>query len=182
MLVTLFVFFLGNVMTYFSPNFTWIMIARVLTAMSASLVISIALTIAGKIVAPTHRAKAIGFIFMGVSSALVLGVPIGILVADMIGWRALFLGIAFMALISMICIYISLEKIPSEQQLPLSAQIKALGNVKIAGAHLATMFTLAGHYSLYAYFAPFLETTLHLNGYWISVCYFLFGIAAVAGG
>jgi len=182
MLVTLFVFFLGNVMTYFSPNFTWIMIARVLTAMSASLVISIALTIAGKIVAPTHRAKAIGFIFMGVSSALVLGVPIGILVADMIGWRALFLGIAFMALIFMICIYISLEKIPSEQQLPLSAQIKALGNVKIAGAHLATMFTLAGHYSLYAYFAPFLETTLHLNEYWISVCYFLFGIAAVAGG
>src|SRR5699024_10849583 len=73
-------------------------------------------------------------------------------------------------------------KIPSEQQLPLSAQIKALGNVKIAGAHLATMFTLAGHYSLYAYFAPFLETTLHLNEYWISVCYFLFGIAAVAGG
>lgn len=27
-----------------------------------------------------------------------------------------------------------------------------------------------------------METTLHLNQYWISICYFLFGIAAVAGG
>src|SRR5699024_1072239 len=102
LLVTLFVFFLGDVMTYFGTAFVWIMIARVITAMSASLVISLALVIAGKIVAPTHRAKAIGLIFMGVSSALVLGVPIGILVADMIGWRALFLGIAFMALVSML--------------------------------------------------------------------------------
>lgn len=182
MLITLFVFFSGNVMTYFSPDFTWIMIARIITAMSASLVISLALTIAGKIVAPTHRAKAIGLIFMGVSSALVLGVPIGILIADMIGWRALFLGIAFMTLVSMVSIYMALGKIPSEQQLPLMEQIKALGNIKIAGAHLATMFTLAGHYSLYAYFTPFLERTLHLNEYWISICYFLFGIAAVAGG
>src|SRR5699024_4649775 len=125
MLVMLFVFFLVYVMTYFSSDFTWIMIARVLNAMSTSLVISIALTIAGKIVAPTHRAKAIGFIFMGVSSALVLGVPIGILVADMIGWRALFLGIAFMTLVSIVSIYMALGKIPSEQQLPLMEQIKA---------------------------------------------------------
>src|SRR5699024_12853037 len=49
-------------------------------------------------------------------------------------------------------------------------------------AHLATMFMLAGHYTVYAYFTPFLERTLDLEASWISVFYFLFGIAAVAGG
>src|SRR5699024_11437584 len=55
-------------------------------------------------------------------------------------------------------------------------------NKKIIFAHLATMFMLAGHYTVYAYFTPFLETTLDLEASWISVFYFLFGIAAVAGG
>src|SRR5699024_6599799 len=35
---------------------------------------------------------------------------------------------------------------------------------------------------LYAYFAPFLKETMKMNETWISIRYFLFGIAAVAGG
>lgn len=181
-LMTLSIFFLGNIFTYFSPTFALIIIARVITAMSAALVIVLSLTITAKIVAPAHRAKALGLIYMGISSALVLGVPIGIIITNAFGWRIVFLGIAILSIGSIILIYAFLEKIPSENVQPLSEQFKALGNKKIAGAHLATMFMLAGHYTLYAYFTPFLETTLHLNQYWISVCYFLFGLAAVAGG
>src|SRR5699024_8677741 len=66
--------------------------------------------------------------------------------------------------------------------IPLSQQLKAVGSLKIGSAHLATMFMLAGHYTLYAYFTPFLETELQLNSTWISICYLLFGVAAVSGG
>ena len=181
-LITLSLFFLGNIMTYFSPTFTLVMVARVITAMSAALVIVLSITITAKIVEPAHRAKAIGFVYMGVSSALVLGVPIGILMTDAFGWRSVFLGIAVLTIGSIFLISYFLEKIPTENVLPLSQQMKALGNLKIAGAHLAIMFMLAGHYTVYAYFTPFLETTLHLSQNWVSVSYFLFGIAAVSGG
>lgn len=182
MLITMTVFVLANVMTYFSPTYTLIMIARVITAASAALIVVLAITIAGKIVLPHQRAKAIGLVFMGVSSALVLGVPVGIVLADIIGWRALFLLIAAMALLVMIMIYFFFEDVPLEAQIPVKMQIKALGNIKLAGAHFATMFMLAGHYAFYAYFAPFLESTLQLNQTWVSISYFLFGIAAVGGG
>src|SRR5699024_1379159 len=43
-LITLFIFFLGNIFTYFSPTFELVMIARVLTAASAALIIVLALT------------------------------------------------------------------------------------------------------------------------------------------
>lgn len=181
-LITLSLFFLGNLITYFSPTFTLVMVARVITAMSAALVIVLSITITAKIVEPAHRAKAIGFVYMGVSSALVLGVPIGILMTDAFGWRSVFLVIAVLTIGSIFLISYFLEKIPTENVLPLSQQMKALGNLKIAGAHLAIMFMLAGHYTVYAYFTPFLETTLHLSQNWISVSYFLFGIAAVSGG
>jgi|SRR5690625_190027 len=173
-LITLGVFFLGNVMTYFSPTFLFIMIARVITAMSASLIIVLSLTITSKIVEPAYRARALGIIYMGISSSLVLGVPIGIVITNIFGWRTVFLGIAVLSIGSMVLIYTFLEKIPPGNVLPLSYLIKSLGNLKIVGAHLALMFLLAGHYTVYAYFAPFLETTLYLNQYWISIIYFLF--------
>lgn len=181
-LIALSIFFLGNLMTYFSPTFSFIMVARIITAMSTALVIVLSLTITARIVEPTHRAKALGVIYMGISSSLVLGVPIGILITNAFGWRTVFLGIAFLSIGSIILIYLFLERIPVERMKPLSVQIKTLGNLKIATAHLATMFMLAGHYTLYAYFTPFLETTLNLNQYWISICYFLFGLSAVCGG
>ncbi len=181
-LISLFVFFLGNMMTFFSPNFTFMMIARVITAMSTALVVVLSLTIAVKIVQPTQQAKALGFVYMGISSSLVLGVPVGILIADLFGWRVLFLGIALLSIGSMLLIYLYLEEIPGEKMVPLTQQIRTLRSGKLMGAHLATLLMLAGHFTLYAYFTPFLETNLQLSSTWISGIYFAFGIAAVSGG
>lgn len=181
-LIALGVFFIGNVLTYFSPSFGLMMAARVLTAASAALVIVLSLTITARLVEPKYRAKALGYIYMGISSSLVLGVPIGIVVTNAFGWRSVFLGIAILTIGSILLIAKFLETIPTGEVQPLSAQIKALANKKIFFAHLATMFMLAGHYTVYAYFTPFLETTMQLSPYWISVFYFLFGLAAVGGG
>src|SRR5690625_4327292 len=59
-LITLSIFFVGNILTYFSSNFSYVMVARVITAMSAALVIVLSLTITSKIVLPSYRAKALG--------------------------------------------------------------------------------------------------------------------------
>ncbi|WP_084242793.1 MFS transporter [Planomicrobium okeanokoites] len=181
-LISLFIFFLGNIMTFFSPDFTWMMIARILTAASTALIIVLSLTIAAKIVEPPYRAKAIGLIFMGVSSSLVLGVPLGILISDAFGWRFIFLGIAALSIGSMALIALYIQPIPGSTAIPLKQQLKAVASAKIGTAHLATMFMLAGHYTVYAYFTPFLETTMNLNPFWVSVCYLVFGLAAVSGG
>lgn len=181
-LISLFVFFLGNIMTFFSPDFTFMMIARVITAASTALIVVLSLTIAAKIVSPSYRAKALGLVYMGVSSSLVLGVPVGILISDAFGWRVLFLGIAILSIGSMVLISLFLEKIPGTNTIPLSQQLKAVASAKIGSAHLATLFMLAGHYTIYAYFTPFLETNLQLSSSWISVFYLIFGVAAVSGG
>lgn len=181
-LTTLLVFFLGNILTYFSTSFSFMMFARVLTAASTALIVVLSLTMAVKVVESKHKAKALGLIYMGISSSLVLGVPIGILVSDLWGWRVIFLGIALLSLGSMTLIYFFMDKLDGETQIPFSKQLKALGQSKMIGAHLATMFMLAGHYTIYAYFTPFLETNMQLDSTWISVFYFIFGMAAISGG
>ncbi|TWT07800.1 MFS transporter [Planococcus sp. CPCC 101016] len=181
-LIALAIFFFGNILTFFSPDYTWMMIARVITAASTALIVVLSLTIAAKIVAPPYRAKAIGLIFMGISSSLVLGVPLGILISEAFGWRVIFLGIAALSVGSMALIALYIQPIPGGAAVPLKQQLKAVASAKIGTAHLATMFMLAGHYTVYAYFTPFLETNLQLNSYWVSICYLIFGIAAVSGG
>ena len=119
---------------------------------------------------------------MGVSSSLVLGVPLGILISDAFGWRFIFLGIAALSIGSMALIALYIQPIPGSTAIPLKQQLKAVASAKIGTAHLATMFMLAGHYTVYAYFTPFLETTMNLNPFWVSVCYLVFGLAAVSGG
>ncbi|MGR6009055.1 MFS transporter [Bacillus cereus] len=57
--ISLYIFLIGNILTYFSPNFTFMMIARILTAMSTALVVVLSLTIAAKIVPSLLPSKSI---------------------------------------------------------------------------------------------------------------------------
>lgn len=168
-------------MTFFSTTFLTVMIARIFTAMSTALVIVLSLTITTRIVEPKHRAKALGLVFMGVSSALVIGVPMGIFITEAFGWRAIFLGISLLSTISMILIALLLERMPIGEIVPLKTQLKSLGNLKILTAQLTTLFMLAGHYVLYAYLTPFLVEAFDMGASWISICYLIFGIASVSG-
>ncbi len=181
-LVCLLIFFLGNLLAFWSPNYSIIMIARVISAASGSLLVVLGVTLASSIVEKEYRARAIGIIFMGVSASLVLGVPIGLTLGNAFGWRAPFLFIAILTLLSMIGVAVFLEKIEPKPIIPLREQIRTLKNNKIFSAQMTSFFFLTGHLTLYAYLTPFLKSTMGLNATWVSVAYLIFGIAAVLGG
>ncbi|MEC1180318.1 MFS transporter [Metasolibacillus meyeri] len=180
-IISLVIFALSNLMMYVSPTFTIVMIARIISAMSTALVIVLSLTVAAKIVEPRYRAKALSYVFIGVSSALVIGVPLGIFITESFGWRSVFLGIAVLSVLSIILNIVFLERMPVAEIIPLKEQIKSLANVKILSAQFTTLFMLAGHYMLYAYLTAFLVEAFDLSASWISACYLLFGVSSVSG-
>ncbi|MBB6450904.1 DHA1 family purine base/nucleoside efflux pump-like MFS transporter [Geomicrobium halophilum] len=175
-------FFIANLLAFVSPNYEILIAVRVFTAMSASLIIVLSLTIAPKIVDHAYRSRSIGIVTMGVSSSLVLGVPIGVLIGEAFNWRILFLLIALLTLVAGLIIYYFLEPIPPGRVTSIRQQISSLRSQKIFTAHIVTLLILAGHYTLYGYFAPFLQTTMDLEPFWVSVAFFVFGISAVTGG
>lgn len=177
------IFTLGCFLAAWSPSYAVLFISRIITATSGSLIVTLSLTIAVKLVPKNFQARVIGVISMGVSSAIVLGVPLGVMSGEYISWRMLFFIIAILTLVAMMTVQFFLEPIHmTEQTIPLKTQLKSLRNPKIASAHIVTALTLAGHYTVYAYLTPFMETLLHLNSFQISISYFLFGVAAVSGG
>ncbi|MTW86940.1 MFS transporter [Virgibacillus dakarensis] len=179
---TLVVFLIGNVIAAFSPNYIALVVGRIISAAGGSLIIVLSITIASSIVKEKYQARAIGTITMGVSASLVLGIPLGLLIGKAYGWRAPFILISALTLITMIGIAVLLPRIAPKQVIPLRQQLLTLKKPKIISAQLTTVLVLSGHLTLYAYFTPFLQEVLHLNANWISFVYFVFGIAAVVGG
>src|SRR5699024_3129782 len=98
------------------------------------------------------------------------------------GWRAPFLLISILTVLLIICIYFFMTTIQPQPTLPIKKQLATLKSNKILSAHLTIFLFLAGHMTLYAYFTPFLKTTMGLNPAWISTVYLIFGISAVIGG
>ncbi len=181
-LLALFVFLIGNLLAVISPNYSILLIARIISAMSGSLLTVLCITIASSIVAQKYIGRAIGIVVMGISGSLVFGVPIGLMLGNSFGWRAPFMLITVLTFLLMIGIYFFMEKIEPQPSIPLMQQLATLKNNKILFAQATTFFFLAGHMVLYAYFTPFLKTTLGLDGTWVSIVYLIFGVAAVTGG
>lgn len=181
-ILALLVFLLGNVFAVFSQSYGMLLIARIISAASGSLLVVLCVTIASNIVTEKFRARAIGVVFMGVSASLVLGVPIGLMLGNSFGWRAPFILITLLTLLSLACVHFFMGKIDPKPSISLMKQLQTLKNRKILFAQLTSFLFLAGHLTLYAYLTPFLKIALGLNGTWISAVYLIFGIAAVAGG
>ncbi len=181
-IITLFFFLIGNIIAAISPSYTILFIARIVSAASSSLLIVLCVVMAATIVKPAYRARAIGIVNMGVSGSIVLGVPIGLVLGNSFGWRAPFIMITILTLLSITGIYFLMEKVGAEKQSSLTKQFASLKDSRILFAHMTTFLLLAGHSTLYTYLTPFTKDYIGLNEAWVSVIYFIFGIAAVSGG
>ena len=181
-LVTLFVFLVGNLVAVVSPSYSVLFISRMISAASSSLLIVLCVVMAANIVEPQYRGRAIGIVNMGVSGSLVLGIPFGLMLGNTFGWRAPFIFISALSILSIAGIYFFMGRVAPTAQVSLGKQLASFKNYKLLFAQLTSVILLAGHSTLYAYLTPFVKTTLGLGGTWISIIYLIFGISALSGG
>ncbi|MFB4166843.1 MFS transporter [Virgibacillus sp. JSM 102003] len=181
-LISLVVFLLGNIVTFFSPTYTIVFIGRIISALSGSLLIILCLTIAPSIVHPKYRGRAIGIVSMGVSASIVLGIPVGLLLGNAFGWRAPFVLISVLTVFSIAGVFLLMERIDPKPSSPIKKQLATLKGRRIFFGQSITFLFIAGHTVLYAYLTPFVKMTMEVDGTWVSIIYMIFGIAAVSGG
>lgn len=181
-IAALFIFLVGNIGAVLSPSFSILFISRMISAASSSLLIVLCVVMAANIVKPQYRARAIGIVNMGVSGSLVLGIPFGLMLGNMFGWRAPFIFISVLTILSIAGIYFFMGRVAPTPQVSLGKQLASLKNHRLLFAQLTSVIFLTGHSTLYSFLTPFVKTTLGLDGSWISIIYLIFGISALSGG
>lgn len=92
--VALLVFSLSALATSYAEDLKWLLLCRTLTGMAAGVLSACAIAYAGDYFAYRIRGKALGYISMANSAAMVVAVPVAAYVADSLGWQKNFLGLA----------------------------------------------------------------------------------------
>ncbi len=181
MCLVLAIFAVSNVLSAISPNFTMLMIARILPAFLHPVFWAVATVAASRQVEPKDAPKAVSVVLGGLSVATVLGVPITTYVAELVNWKASFVLSGLINLAAFLALAAFVPSMPVAEKTSTKSQLKALGNRQLWVNLTATLIMIAGMFASYGYLAEYLGKISRMGGGEISLMLLLFGGAGIAG-
>ncbi|WCM61857.1 MFS transporter [Paenibacillus polymyxa] len=181
LMTTLGVFIASNGLMFVDLAYETVLWIRIIQGASGGIATVVAMAVATRLVEKEKRGNAIGIILMGLSSSLVLGVPMGTFFSEMFGWRVLFVLIGLLSVLPLLIIYKKVPAIKEEEKVTLRMQLSILRNPTILMALVITLFYVGGYSTLFTYITPFLQATSSLSMTEISGVLLLAGICSFVG-
>ena len=180
MVVLALIFTFGNALTIFAPNYTILVISRIIVAIVSGSLVSLSMTFATVIAPMPKRAWLVSWIFSGFSVASVFGVPLGTWISTTFGWRFTFITIT---LLSIITVFLIIKTLPhnlmQEKQGNVLQQFVIFKDPRIYLSVFIQTCSLAGVYVFYTYLRPIFSKTLSLNPGIITLLLTIFGVMSL---
>ncbi|MFJ3054309.1 MFS transporter [Herbaspirillum sp. NPDC087042] len=180
---TMSLFALANLLAWQAPGYTALLLARILLAMAAGLYVPNAMALAGALVAPERRGGALAIVSGGLTVAVALGAPLGVLIADRLDWRMTFAGVALLAALATLGLMRGLPP-GIGAHLPVASlreRLHAARNGRVLQGLLTTLLWATGAYTMYTYFAIYLNEVAGIHGAHVGYGLLLWGVSAAVG-
>lgn len=189
LLWTLVAFVVGNGIIAIAPNFTILVVGRILSSAAASLIIVKVLALTAMLTIPKNRGKMIGVVYTGFSGANVFGVPIGTMIGDWVGWRFTFV---FIIVISLIAGLLMLKYLPTTTELNQANRMynnvsednqvtsHIVRPIEIVKFLAITLLILIANSVTFVFINPLILENGHTMGY-VSLALLVNGVAGVVG-
>jgi MFS transporter, DHA1 family, putative efflux transporter len=181
LLLALGIILLGVFSTLAFPGFGFLMISRAILGVGSGVFVVTAYSVAAKMAPPGRQAGAMSNIALGFSSSLVLGVPIGRVIASAYDWKVIFWGIGFFTLLGIFAVARLIPSMEGETPIPLGKQLSLLKNSKVVYALGVTLFVFIGYSVVNTYSIPFLTSVISISEEGVSIILFALGIASLLG-
>lgn len=176
------IFIIGNGIAASATSVTVLLVARVISAFSHGVFMSIGSTIAADLVPENRRASAISIMFTGLTVATITGVPFGTFIGQQFGWRFAFVAIVIIGIVGLIANSIL---VPSDlrQSTPTTIrdQIKLVTNSRILLVLTITALGYGGTFVVFTYLSPLLQTITGFKQGTIVIILLVYGIAIAIG-
>jgi predicted MFS family arabinose efflux permease len=104
-------FIIGTLCCGLAPTYEWLVAARIVTGLFGGVIGSISMAIITDVFSIEQRGRVMGTVQMGFAASQVLGIPIGIYIANLWGWHAPFLMIVVLSTILALVLFQKLEPI-----------------------------------------------------------------------
>ena len=175
-------FIVGNVSAALAPNYALLLVARVASAFAHGVFFSVGATIAADLVAPNRRASAISMMFLGLTVAIVTGVPLGTYIGQQMGWRATFWAVSGLGAVAFAAIALLLpSNMPRAAAPRLADQLRVLRNGRLLLAFAMTALGYGGTFVMFTFLAPVLQQITGYSGSTVSLILVLYGLAIAFG-
>lgn len=176
------IFILGNTMCALAPNYGWLMLARVVTALCHGAFFGIGAVEAASLVPENRKASAVALMFTGLTLANVLGVPAGTAFGQAAGWQSPFWVIAGIGILAFVALIRVLPKQEAHQDSAIWTEVKALGDWRIWGALFMTVLFSASMFTVFTYIAPLLEQVTRFDAQGVTWALLIIGVGLTVGG
>ncbi|MCV3768824.1 MFS transporter [Rhizobium sp. TRM95796] len=183
LLVAMTLFTTGNLVAAYSSSFATLMAARILMAIASGLYVPGANSLAGVIVSPEKRGRALAIVSGGMTIAIALGLPLGALVGHAFGWRSTFLAVAVMGLVAIVGILSGVRRGAGSEiaVASLSQRVGVIRQRPVLRLLGVTLFWSIGAYTAYPYVAPYLTEVVDFRSGGIGATVSMWGMAAAVG-
>ncbi|MGW1671084.1 MFS transporter [Streptomyces sp. NPDC002324] len=174
-------FIAGNLLSTLAPAFSVMLLGRVIASLAHGAFFGIGSVVAAELVAPDRKAGALAMMFSGLTVANVVGVPLGTLIGQSVGWRVTFAGVAALGVVGLLGVARLVPDLPGPQDVRLRDELAAFRNVQVLLAMAMTVLGFGGVFAAITYIAPMMT---HVAGFadssvtWLLV---LFGLGMVGG-
>jgi len=181
LLVTLVAFAVANVVTASAVGYGMLLAVRVMTGAVQGLFIGVASVVAAGLVPPRQRGQAMSMVFGGIAVSTVLGVPLGTVLGRALGWRAVFVAVAVLAGVALVCALVFVPAVDAERPPPFAAQARAAFAPRVLAVLAAGLLLLGGQFTVFTFMSPYLQRVAGLPGGAVSAFLLVYGIASAVG-
>ena len=175
------IFTLGNVLSALSPDYTTLMLSRIITSLNHGAFFGLGSVVAASVVAKEKQASAVATMFMGLTIANIGGVPAATWLGGVIGWRMSFLATAGLGVIAMVSLYFSLPKGSAGERPDVRKELAVLMRPQVVSALLTTVLGAGAMFTLYTYISPVLHRITDATPAFITAMLVLVGVGFSIG-
>jgi DHA1 family inner membrane transport protein len=177
-------FIMGNLISAVAPDYATMMIGRIVAALCHGAFFGIGAVLAAQLVSADKQARAIAFMFAGLTLANVLGVPLGTLLGQAAGWRSTFWAITVIGVVAFACIAVLVPAHTGADRDTTAGILGELTAFRSSQVWFSIAITVLGYGGMFGGFTYIAFTLTEVSGFgsaavpWLLI---LFGVGIFLG-
>ena len=174
-------FALGNALTAFAPSYRWMMTFRFLSGLPHGAYFGIAAIVAASLVPPHRRTQVVGRVFIGLTVATIVGVPLANVLGQTVSWRGSFILVAALGAVALILVALFAPRDAALRTASPLGELAALRRPQVWLTLGIGAIGFGGLFAVYTYLANTMLAVTHVSGVAIPLVLAMLGIGFTVG-